>query len=530
MFAELHCLSHFTFLRGASSPECLVQTASQLGYHAIAVTDECSLAGIVRAHLVAQALDIQLIVGAEFSLVDCPGTWILLAPDRLAYRQLCQVISDARMRATKGSYRMDMALLQKASGCIALWRPELARRPKAEPLRALTAHFYRFAVVAEWAMDGCDEVRRRTVLYWQAQLECAVVASCGAEMHAPSQLFVHHTLAAIREGQPLATMGDRLAANAARHLWPLDKLKRWFPNEWLDATVAIANLCHFSLDELRYQYPSEVIPHGREANEYLAELTWQGARERWPEGWDDELQARIEKELRIIRELGFAHYFLTVYDIVRFARTRRILCQGRGSAANSVVCFCLGITSVDPKRIDVLFERFVSEARHEPPDIDIDFEHERREEVIQYLYQKYGRHKAALTAVVITYRWRSAVRDVGKALGFSETEIKSFQRELASMDEAQFRIYLRDIEVPERRHLIACLWRCVHAILGFPRHLSQHVGGFVLSEQPLSELVPVEPAAMEGRSVVQWDKDDLKALGIMKVDILALGMLTAIRK
>lgn len=531
MFAELHCISNFSFLRGASHPEELVAQAHALGYQAIAITDECALTGVVRAHLVAQERAIQLIIGAEFALQDCPGTWVLLAPDQTAYAELCQVISLARMRAPKGHYRADTTLLMDASHCIALWRPALDHTPDETRLAQVCDRFRYFGLLAQWGLDGCDEQRYQVLQRWQARLRCPIVASCGAEMHVPERLYLHQTLAAIRHRRPLDAMGAHLAVNAARHLWPMDKLQQKFPSDWLNASLDVAAQCTFSLNSIRYQYPSEVLPQGKEANDYLAELTWQGARWRWPEGWDQKIQKRIEKELRIIRQLGFAHYFLTVYDIVRFARERNILCQGRGSAANSVVCFCLGITAVDPKKIDVLFERFVSEARNEPPDIDIDFEHERREEVIQYLYEKYGRRRAALTAVVIAYKWRSVVRDVGKAFGFSETEIKALQRTLsADMDDTQFAEYLKSVVSSERRQRLEKFWRCVRTILGFPRHLSQHVGGFVLSESPLDQLVPIEPASMPGRTVVQWDKDDLKAVGLMKVDILALGMLTAIRK
>jgi error-prone DNA polymerase len=530
VFAELHCISNFSFLRGASHPEELVLQAAEWGYRALAITDECSLAGVVRAHLVAQETNMKLIVGTEVRLADAPGHWVLLAPDATAYRQLCHMISDARLAAGKGNYHLTMERMQQATACCLLWRPPLILDESMD-FSDLRAVFAQTALLAEWALDGRDETRRQVLEYLHDTWDWPVVASNGAEMHQSQRLPLRQILAAIAHRKSLQEMGRQLPFNAARSLRPVAAMKAMFPDAWIDAGLAIAESCSFSLDSLRYRYPGEVIPDGKHADEHLAELTWEGARWRWPDGIDDTLRKRIQHELELIKKLAFAHYFLTVHDIVRFARSRGILCQGRGSAANSVVCFCLGITSVDPKKIDVLFERFISEERHEPPDIDIDFEHERREEVMQYLYRKYGRHRAALTATVTTYRHKSAIRDVGKALGLPKATVERIARRWVRWrSEESFAEALRDAGLNPESHLGRRYHHWVQCLLGFPRHLSQHVGGFVLSDGPIHELVPLENAAMDGRTVIQWDKDDIKALGLMKVDILSLGMLTALRK
>ena len=350
-------------------------------------------------------------------------------------------------------------------------------------------------------------------------------------MHTPERKPLLDVLTAIRLHTSIHALGLRAEKNAERCLRPLERLRRVYPPELLAESLAIAGRCHFSLGELRYEYPAEIIPPGREASEYLAELTWAGARQRWPQGMDEQVRHQVQTELDLVRELRYEHFFLTVHDVVMFARSRHILCQGRGSAANSAVCFCLGITEVDPSRSQLLFERFLSKERNEPPDIDVDFEHERREEVIQYIYGKYGRERAALAATVITYRARSALRDVGKALGLDEALIDHLAKSLAWWDRQQDLVtQLSEAGIAEASHTAQQLLARLAEIKRFPRHLSQHVGGFVIARNTVSELVPVENASMPERSVIQWDKDDLESLGLLKVDVLALGMLTAIRK
>jgi error-prone DNA polymerase len=531
-YAELHCLSNFSFLRGASHPEELVNTAIELGYAGLALTDECSVAGVVRAHSAAIGQPLRLVVGAELDIVDGP-TIVVLAPTRKAYAALCDLISHARMMADKGQYRAerrDVTRYLSESECLLLWPP--GREPDLRIGKWLKDGFAeRLWLAVEDLTDGRQQRLFDDVRHLSKKLNLRMVASGNVHMHRRARRKLQDTLTAIRLGRRLDRLGFDLHPNAERHLRSIERLEKIYPKELLNETLAILERMQFSLDELRYEYPRELVPVGRSPASHLRTLTEQGMRWRWPMGVPEKVVRLVEHELALIAELRYEPYFLTVHDIVRFARSRGILCQGRGSAANSAVCYCIGITEVDPACMELLVERFISKERNEPPDIDVDFEHERREEVIQYIYRKYSRRRAALAATVITYRPKSAIRDVGKALGLDEKRIDALAKSLQWWDgrlgvdpritEAGF-----DPQDPRFRQLLAL----VNELLGFPRHLSQHVGGFVISEGPLSQLVPIENAAMPERTVIQWDKDDLEALGLLKVDILALGMLSAIRR
>ena len=534
-YAELHCLTNFSFLRGGSHPEELVARAHELGYAALAITDECSLAGVVRAHVEAKTCNLPLIIGSEFRLDD-GLRFVLLATDRTSYGRLSALVTRGRRNAAKGSYKLARGdLADGVPGCLALWLPD--RAPDAEALRWLSSRFPNALWIAVERLLAADDAERcERLAAIGGEMRLPLVAAGDVHMHVRERRMLQDTLTAIRLKIPLAEAGDALFPNGERHLRPLATLERLYPPEWLAETLAIAARCTFSLEELRYEYPEEIVPKGETPTSYLRRLTEEGFIRRFPPETTTEAQRAkvrklIEHELAIIAEAKYEAFFLTVYDVVEFARSREILCQGRGSAANSAVCYCLGITAVDPSRMEMLFERFISRERNEPPDIDVDFEHQRREEVIQYLYGKYGRDRAALTATVICYRPRSALRDVGKALGLDVGEVDRLAKSMAWWDgrraipkrlaEAGF-----DPDSPMMRRLFAL----VTTLLGFPRHLSQHTGGFVISRGPLSHLVPTENAAMPERTVIEWDKDDLDALGLLKVDVLALGMLSAIRR
>ena len=541
-FAELHAVSNFSFLRGASHPEELVERAWQLGYAAIAITDECSVAGVVRAHVAAKSCNvrserlgragIQLILGAEFHLAEGIHV-VLLAPDRHAYGQLCELITLGRRRSPKGAYSLRTDDLQGAvDACLALWIP--ARRPISELLaagRGLRAKLKNLRLALEVALEPFDMDKTANVLVLASRLGLPIVASNDIHMHAAERKPLQDVLTAIRERAPVAELGHAAQGNRERHLRPLLRLAELYPAELLAETITVARACHFSLDELRYEYPEEVVPAGVAAAAHLRQLVFAGAKERWPDGVPEAMARLLEKELKLIGELAYEHYFLTVHDIAREARRLGILCQGRGSAANSAVCFCLRVTEVDPSRQHVLFERFISKERNEPPDIDIDFEHERREEIIQYIYGRYGRDRAALAATLITYRPRSAMRDVGRALGLDAGLLDGLAKSMAWWDGREAIAARLGAAGLDPGSLVARQFLAlVNGILGFPRHLSQHVGGFVIARGPLAQLVPIENAAMPERTVIQWDKDDLEALGLLKVDVLGLGMLTAIRK
>jgi error-prone DNA polymerase len=530
-YAELHCLSNFTFLRGASHPEELIERAAALGYCALALTDECSVAGAVRAHVAAKGCSLKLIVGSEVRLDD--GTkLVLLAVDRRSYGGLSSLITVGRRRSSKGSYTLTRSDLEPvaASGALALLVP--GERPQPGCARWLAELFPAGAWIAAELHCGANDRARLALLGELAATSgLPLVAAGDVHMHLRSRKRLQDTLTAIRLGKPVAQCVQALYPNAERGLRLRMRLAQLYPPDLLAETLAIAERCSFSLDELRYEYPEELVPAGETPASWLRHLTLEGLAWRFPGGVPGRVRELVEHELGLIDELRYEAFFLTVHDLVRFARSRNILCQGRGSAANSVVCYALGITEVDPGRMSVLFERFVSKERNEPPDIDVDFEHQRREEVIQYVYAKYGRGRAALAATVICYRPRSAVRDVGKALGLTAEQIEQLSRSLAWWDDrSRLPERVREAGLDPESLVVRQLLELAAALIGFPRHLSQHVGGFVISREPLAELVPTENAAMQDRIVIQWDKDDLEALGLLKVDVLALGMLSAIRR
>jgi len=529
-YAELHCLSNFSFLRGASHPEELVARAHQLGYSALAITDECSFAGAVRAHAAAKECGLPLILGSEVQLAGGPKL-VLLATGREGYGNLSELITRGRRRGVKGRYVLETGDLdQGLPGCLALLAP--GALPDVPQARWLAERFAGRAWIAAELLCGPDD-RARLAALRELGAACSLpLAAAGdVHMHLRSRRKLQDTLSAIRLGKPVAQCGRTLYPNAERHLRLRLRLANLYPRALLEETVRIAARCSFSLDCLRYEYPEEIVPPGATPSGHLRALTAAGLALRFPMGVPEKVRALVEHELALIAELGYEPYFLTVHDIVDFARGRGILCQGRGSAANSAVCYALGITEVDPARMSMLFERFVSRERKEPPDIDVDFEHQRREEVIQYIYAKYGRERAALAATVIRYRPKSAIRDCGKALGLELAQVERLAKTLSWWDRRQ--------NLPERlgeagfdpeSPAVLRLLALVGALIGFPRHLSQHVGGFVISRGLLSRLVPIENAAMMDRSVIQWDKDDLDALGLLKVDVLALGMLSAIKR
>ena len=553
-YAELHCRSNFSFLTGASHPEELVQRASQLGYSALAITDECSLAGVVRAHAEAQRCGLHLIIGSEIRLtVPSSGAaharLVLLAQTRGGYGNLSQWITVARRRAAKGHYLAhpgdvegkvpNAPMLAGLSGCLALLLPAAGK-----PFEEVFGHAMwlktwfqeRAAIAIELLHRARDDDLRDTVLRVAHFSGLPIVAAGDVLMHVRSRKPLQDTLTATRLALPVAQCGWQLEPNAEAHLRSRARLADLYEPAWLDNTLALAGQCSFSLAELKYEYPQEIVPTGETPASHLRALTEQGALRRYPpeihpQGLPARVRGQIEHELALIAQLQYEPYFLTVADIVDWARKKEILCQGRGSAANSAVCYCLGVTEVDPHLTEVLFERFISAERGEPPDIDIDFEHQRREEVIQYIYKKYGRHRAALTAVVISYRPRSALRDVGRALGIDMQRIAAVAKSQhwfdgSSISPERLRENGFDPDAPITR-----LWaELTHQLIGFPRHLSQHPGGFVIARDDIARLVPVENAAMAERSVIQWDKDDLDTIGLLKVDILALGMLSALRR
>jgi len=509
-YAELHCLSNFSFLRGASHPGELVERAHALGYRALALTDECSFAGAVRAHQAAKEHGLPLILGSEITLEDCK--LVLLATDRRSYGAISSLITSGRRRSKKGRYSLNRADVEAlhGSGALVLWIEGTDPGWVAERFRGDAW------IAAELHCGPNDRARLAGLQELSHRSGIPLVAAGDVHMHLRSRRRLQDVLTAIRLGKPVAQCGHALFPNAERSLRLRMRLAQLYPPELLAETVAIAERCHFSLETLRYEYPHELVPENETPASWLRKLTEDGLRWRFPAGVPQKVADLVEHELRLIAELGYEPFFLTVHDVVCFARSQKILCQGRGSAANSVVCYALRITEVDPDRLNTLFERFVSRERNEPPDIDVDFEHERREEVIQYVYRKYTRERAALAATVICYRTKSALRDVGKALGMPLAEVDALAKSFTFWD--------------QKLEPSSPLFELAGMLRGFPRHLSQHVGGFVISRGALAELVPIENAAMPERSVIQWDKDDLEALGLLKVDVLALGMLTAIRR
>jgi error-prone DNA polymerase len=574
-YVELHCTSNFSFLRGASHPEELVERALALGYDGLALTDECSFAGSVRAHLALQALtrgsphpfplshsvgegkrDAPLshgvgegsgvrehrfrLIHGTFIRLDGGPQLVLLAQTRAGYGNLSELVTLARRAAAKGQYRLGATDLQAQprllDDTLALLVPDLRVAPDAARIERDARWLGSLLPGRSWIAceltRGADDAHRLAMLQQAGGRAGLPLAAAGAvQMHLRSRKKLLDALAAVRLRTPLTQCGRRLAPNAEQYLRPLYRLARIYPPELLAQTLAVAERCAFSLDELRYEYPEEIVPAGCTPASHLRGETWRGAARRYPQGVPDKVRALIEHELELIGELRYEPYFLTVYDIVRFAREQRILCQGRGSAANSAVCYCLGITEVDPGRMSVLFERFVSRERNEPPDIDVDFEHQRREEVMQYIYAKYGRQRAALTAALHTYRPRGALRDLGKALGLSLDQVDRLSRSMAWWDGGKVRAdRLTEAGFDTGNPVIAQLVELAQLLVGFPRHLSQHSGGFVIARESLARLVPIENAAMADRTVIQWDKDDLDALGLLKIDVLALGMLSCVRR
>ena len=573
-YAELHCISNFTFLRGASFPEELVNRAYKLGYQAIAITDECSLSGIVRAHVAAKDKAIKLIIGSEFILdrnqntqnsageglgksnergqgkenqseakkqstqsnpeQDSSCHLVVLACNRKGYGELSHLISCARRETVKGEYKIDRKMLEQnlSIDCIVIWVPNLLQQPEQVACQAVwlqRVFASQLWIGVQLLLRGDDRQKLAQLQALGEQFSIPLCAVGGVYMHHPMRRILQDTITAIRLGRQFDELGFEAQSNGQRHLRNYEHLSKLYPSKLMAQTMHISQCCNFVLDELRYEYPRELVPKEYTAHGWLRELTEEGIRWRWPGGAEPKVRNIIEHELALIKELGYEHYFLTVHDLVDYARSQHILCQGRGSAANSAVCYCLGITEVDPARVEVLFERFISKERNEPPDIDVDFENARREEVIQYIYRKYGRHRAAIAATVITYRSRSAIRDVGKTLGMDDELINRLAKSIywwGENLEEQLSDSNVDYSDPQIKKLIALS----KLLMGFPRHLSQHVGGFIISEGPLSHLVPIENASMPGRTVIQWEKGDLESLGLLKIDVLALGMLTAIRK
>ncbi len=537
MFAELHCLSHFSFLRGASSPQQLVEQAHALGYQAIAITDECSFSGVVKAHVTAKKLGMSLIIGSEFYVDDGLSEkschLILLSSCRQAYREISLLISKARRRSPKGEYQLSLEDLQFGTQhCLAIFLPNLSAIDHQHQTHLLKRYFKQRLWLGVSLTQGFMEDQYYQQRYRLAkQYDISMVACNQVLMHSREYQPLQDCLTAIKFGLPVTELGSQRLNNSEHYLRPLSRLQKIYPVELLLESLHIAQLCQFSLDELKHDYPEELTPQSLTATQHLKNLSFQGAHKRWPMGIPKNIEAQLINELNIISELEYEHYFLTVEDIVRFARRENILCQGRGSAANSVVCYCLFITEVDPQQSSLLFERFISKERQEPPDIDVDFEHQRREEVIQYLYKKYSRKRTALTATIITYRPRSAVRDLGKALGFDATVIERLAKDLTWWDKPQhLQTRLQETGIALDTYMAQNFLDLLKKILGTPRHLSQHVGGFLMTQSPISNLVPVENAAMPDRTIIQWDKEDIESLHLLKVDVLALGMLTAIRK
>ncbi|KYC19683.1 error-prone DNA polymerase [Pseudomonas sp. ABFPK] len=529
-YAELHCLSNFSFQRGASSADELFRRAREQGYQALAITDECTLAGIVRAWQAAKEHQLRLIVGSEVQLQDGPRL-VLLVQDLAGYQNLCALITRARRRAQKGEYQLFRDDLQQHhQGLLALWVADDSG--DATPGQWLHGVFGERLWLAVHLHRGSDDTLRLERLRSLAARVGIRAVACGdVHMHVRGRRALQDCMTAIRQHCLVAEAGRFLFANGERHLRSQAQLGELYPADLLAETLAIAARCQFELSELKYQYPCELVPQGHTPASWLRELCQQGLPSRWPNGPSSKVRDVLAKELALIEELGYESYFLTVHDIVAFARSQRILCQGRGSAANSVVCFVLGITELDPMQHHLLFERFLSRERNEPPDIDVDFEHDRREEVIQYVFRRYGRHRAALTAVVNTYHAAGAVRDVARVLGLPADQVDALAKccgrwsdripDDQRLAEAGF-----EAGSPSLRRVLVLAGE----LIGFPRHLSQHPGGFVISQQPLDELVPVENAAMPERTVIQWDKDDLDMVGLLKVDVLALGMLSALRR
>jgi error-prone DNA polymerase len=531
-YAQLFTTTNFTFLTGASHPAEYVYRAAELGYDALAITDECSLAGIVKAFVAAEEMSFKLIIGSRFALSNGMHL-IAIAPSRIAYAELSGFITLARRRAEKGSYEAHFEDLRfRLQHCLIIWIANRHSAISESVASSLNAAFKgRLWIGIDHQLRGGEQQDFERWQKLSVQKNIPLVACGEALMHCKERKPLQDVVTAIRHSTAIQEMGTKLEINGEAYLKSADQLNKLYPQGLLDETCVIADLCHFSLDELRYQYPKELVPKSLTPIEHLRNLVELGKHERWPTGVPSSVEILLEKELELIEELEYEYYFLTVHDIVRFARDNRILCQGRGSAANSVVCYCLFITEIAPGQIGVLFERFISRERDEPPDIDVDFEHQRREEVIQYIYRKYGRERAAIAAVVVTYRSKSAVRDVGKALGMEESLVNHLAKNIAWWDRSvDLKNHTESLGIEVNKKLLVHFFDLVTQILGFPRHLSQHTGGFVISESKISDIVPLQNASMPDRTILEWDKTDLEAMRLLKVDVLALGMLSALRR
>jgi len=535
-YVELQTTSNFSFLKGASYPEELVHRAVELEHKAIAITDRNTLAGVVRAHLAARETGIKIIVGARLDFTDSESI-LCLPTNHAAYSRLTRLITLGRRRAPKGECYLsidDFLNAQKDQIIVILSQSQC-------DLDHLSFTLSRFSGVMG---DRCylslqnfleyGDTRRIALLdNLASKVNVSTVVTNDVHYHDLTRRKLQDTLTAIKNRCTVDNAGYKLFVNAERHLKSADAMSALFPNhkEAISRTVEIAERCSFSLDQLVYAYPDDEAPPGTTPQKYLTDLAWAGAQDRYPSGIPDKVCLQIKHELQLIDELSYANYFLTVHDIVQYARNRGILCQGRGSAANSAVCYCLGITAVDPTKIDLLFERFISAERGEPPDIDVDFEHERREEVIQYIYKKYGRERAGLAATVIHYRGRSGMREVARAMGLSrDVEDALSKASVIERLSKKNKLPLREVGLSENDPKIILTLQLASEISGFPRHLSQHVGGFVITRGRLDDLVPIANATMEGRTTIEWDKDDLDTLGFLKIDVLGLGMLSCIRK
>ena len=533
-YAHLNTTTNFTFLTGASHPPEYIYCAAELEYEALAITDECSLAGIVKAFVAAEAVNFKLIVGSRFTLSNGMNI-IAIAPTRIAYAELSGFITLARRRAHKGKYEAHFEDLRfRLQNCLIIWVGQTGSHiinPDKVVTQLYSAFKHRLWIGINHQLHGGEQEEFEDWLALSRQKNIPLVACGEALMHERNRKPLQDVVSAIRENITLPEMGMRLQSNGEAYLKSLIQLQKLYPEALLEQTGVIADLCTFSMHELRYQYPQELVPKSVTPIVHLSNLVNQGKHRRWPNEIPEYVNVILKKELALIEELSYEYYFLTVHDIVQFARQQNILCQGRGSAANSVVCYCLFVTEIDPGEINVLFERFISKERDEPPDIDVDFEHSRREEVIQYIYRKYGRERAAIAATVITYRMRSAVRDVGKALGMEQTLVDHLAKSLAWWDHpADLQTSIEASGLKIHLKLLQQFFILVEQIRGFPKYLSQHVGGFVISQDKISDLVPIENAAMAERTLIQWDKQDLESMRLLKVDVLSLGMLTMLRK
>jgi len=533
-YAHLHTITNFTFQYGASHPAEYIQRAVELGYDAIAITDECSLAGIVKAFVASEELNIKLLVGSRFTLSNGIRL-IAIAPTRQAYAELSGFITLCRMRSEKGSYEAHFEDLRfRLQQCLIIWigLNDIAAQLKGEIADLLCAAFkQRLWIGIDHQLDG-SEVDDFTCSALTGYAQHIPLVACGeALMHVKERKSLQDVITAIREGVPVTELGTCLRLNAEAYLKPVELLDQLYPLHMLEESSNIADLCTFSMNELKYQYPQELVPDNVSPIQHVRNLVDEGKALRWPGGVPESAESILQKEISLIEELHYEYYFLTVHDIVKFARSQNILCQGRGSAANSIVCYCLFITEIAPGQITVLFERFISRERDEPPDIDVDFESQRREEVIQYIYRKYGRERAAITATVACYRSKSAIKDLGKALGFELSLLDHLSKSISYWDdEINLGNLLENMGLKVNSWIVKEFASLFREILNFPRHLGQHTGGFVIANDKLSNIVPLENAAMPDRTIVQWDKEDLESMGLLKVDILGLGMLTAVRK